>query len=396
MEIRNAAYIVSSVRTPVGKAQKGMLRNYRPEEMGAVAVRAAIDRVEGLSTDAVDDVLIGCAMPEGPQGLNMGRFVAQRAGLPDRVPGATVNRFCSSGLQTIVMATQSVITGQADVVVAGGSESMSLVPMSGFYFSADPQAVDADPDLYINMGNTAENVAEKYGVSREDQDAFSLRSHQRAVRAIDEGKFADEIVPLEVNEVMYHNSQSVAVKATVDVDEGPRRDTSLEALASLRPVFRAGGTVTAGNSSQMSDGAAASVVMSENVMSDLGVDPLARVVGFAVAGVAPEMMGIGPVDAVQMVLRQTGLKLKDIGVIELNEAFAAQALAVIRELGLDEEIVNVNGGAIALGHPLGCTGAKLTATLIHEMKRRQARYGICTMCIGGGMGAAAVIENMRL
>ncbi len=396
MEIRNAAYIVSSVRTPVGKAQKGMLRNYRPEEMGAVAVRAAIDRVEGLSTDAVDDVLIGCAMPEGPQGLNMGRFVAQRAGLPDRVPGATVNRFCSSGLQTIVMATQSVITGQADVVVAGGSESMSLVPMSGFYFSADPQAVDADPDLYINMGNTAENVAEKYGVSREDQDAFSLRSHQRAVRAIDEGKFADEIVPLEVDEVMYHNSQSVAVKATVDVDEGPRRDTSLEALASLRPVFRAGGTVTAGNSSQMSDGAAASVVMSENVMSDLGVDPLARVVGFAVAGVAPEMMGIGPVDAVQMVLRQTGLKLKDIGVIELNEAFAAQALAVIRELGLDEEIVNVNGGAIALGHPLGCTGAKLTATLIHEMKRRQARYGICTMCIGGGMGAAAVIENMRL
>ncbi len=396
MEIRNAAYIVSSVRTPVGKAQKGMLRNYRPEEMGAVAVRAAIDRVEGLSTDAVDDVLIGCAMPEGPQGLNMGRFVAQRAGLPDRVPGATVNRFCSSGLQTIVMATQSVITGQADVVVAGGSESMSLVPMSGFYFSADPQAVDADPDLYINMGNTAENVAEKYGVSREDQDAFSLRSHQRAVRAIDEGKFADEIVPLEVNEVMYHNSQSVAVKATVDVDEGPRRDTSLEALASLRPVFRAGGTVTAGNSSQMSDGAAASVVMSENVMSDLGVDPLARVVGFAVAGVAPEMMGIGPVDAVQMVLRQTGLKLKDIGVIELNEAFAAQALAVIRELGLDEEIVNVNGGAIALGHPLGCTGAKLTATLIHEMTRRQARYGICTMCIGGGMGAAAVIENMRL
>ncbi len=396
MEIRNAAYIVSSVRTPVGKAQKGMLRNYRPEEMGAVAVRAAIDRVEGLSTDAVDDVLIGCAMPEGPQGLNMGRFVAQRAGLPDRVPGATVNRFCSSGLQTIVMATQSVITGQADVVVAGGSESMSLVPMSGFYFSADPQAVDADPDLYINMGNTAENVAEKYGVSREDQDAFSLRSHQRAVRAIDEGKFADEIVPLEVDEVMYHNSQSVAVKATVDVDEGPRRDTSLEALASLRPVFRAGGTVTAGNSSQMSDGAAASVVMSENVMSDLGVDPLARVVGFAVAGVAPEMMGIGPVDAVQMVLRQTGLKLKDIGVIELNEAFAAQALAVIRELGLDEEIVNVNGGAIALGHPLGCTGAKLTATLIHEMTRRQARYGICTMCIGGGMGAAAVIENMRL
>ncbi len=396
MEIRNAAYIVSAVRTPVGKAQKGMLRNYRPEEMGAVAVRAAIDRVDGLSVDAIDDVLIGCAMPEGPQGLNMGRFVAQRAGLPDHVPGATVNRFCSSGLQTIVMATQAVITGQGDVVVAGGSESMSLVPMSGFYFSADPSAVDADPDLYINMGNTAENVAEQYGISREDQDAFSYRSHQRAIQAIDDQRFADEIVPLELDEMLYNNGETTAVKVIVDVDEGPRRDTSLDALAALRPVFRAGGSVTAGNSSQMSDGAAASVVMSENVMSDLGVDPLARVVGFAVAGVAPELMGVGPIEAVRKVLRRTGLKLKDIGVIELNEAFAAQALAVIRELGLDEEIVNVNGGAIALGHPLGCTGAKLTATLIHEMRRRQERYGICTMCIGGGMGAAAIIENVRL
>ncbi len=396
MEIKNAAYIVSSVRTPVGKAHRGALRDYRPEELGAAAVREAIRRVQGLEPELVDDVLIGCAMPEGPQGMNMGRIIAQRAGLPDAVPGATINRFCSSGLQTIVMASQSVVTGQADVVIAGGAESMSQVPMSGFYFSADPKAVAADRDIYVSMGNTAENVAEKYGISREDQDAFAYRSHKRAIDAIDGGRFDEEIVPVEIDYTLYDSGQTASIQNVLEVDEGPRRGTSLEALAALRPVFRAGGTVTAGNSSQMSDGAAASAVISENVMRDLGVDPMARIVGFAVAGVAPELMGIGPIEAVRKVLKQTGLKQEAVGIVELNEAFASQALAVIRELGLDEDIVNVNGGAIALGHPLGCTGAKLTSTLLHEMKRRGLQYGICTMCIGGGMGAAAVIENLMV
>ncbi len=388
------AYIVSSVRTAVGKAKKGTLRNTRPEEMGAVAVGEAIRRVPGLDPDRVDDVLIGCAMPEGPQGMNMGRIIAQKAGLPDHVPGATINRFCSSGLQTIVMATQAIMAGHLDVVVAGGAESMSLVPMSGFYFQPDPERVENDIDMYVSMGNTAENVAEKYGITREDQDRFALQSNLRAVAAITEGRFSEEIVPLALNEVVYAGGATQAVETVFAVDEGPRADTSLEALARLRPVFRMNGTVTAGNSSQMSDGAAAAVVMGEDVMRDLGVDPMGRVLGFAVAGVPPELMGIGPIGAIRKVLRQTGLSVKDIGLVELNEAFAAQALAVIREVGLREEIVNVNGGAIALGHPLGCTGAKLTATLLHEMKRRGVRYGICTMCIGGGMGAAAVIENL--
>ncbi|QXD14585.1 thiolase family protein [Rhodocaloribacter litoris] len=388
------AYIVSSVRTAVGKAKKGTLRNMRPEEMGAVAVRGALERVKGLAPEMVDDVLIGCAMPEGAQGMNMGRLIAQKAGLPDAVPGATINRFCSSGLQTIVMATQAIMTGQADVIVAGGSESMSLVPMTGFYFQPDPDLVARDIDAYINMGNTAENVAEKYGITREEQDRFALRSHERAIAAIEAGRFDEEIVPLPVHDVVYAGGATQAVETVFTVDEGPRADTSLEALARLKPVFRAGGTVTAGNASQMSDGAAAAVVMSGETMRELGVDPMGRVLGFAVAGVAPELMGIGPVDAIAKVLRLTGLSLADIGLIELNEAFAAQVLAVIKEAGLDEEIVNVNGGAIALGHPLGCTGAKLTATLLHEMKRRGTRYGIVTMCIGGGMGAAAVIENL--
>ncbi len=388
------AYIVSSVRTAVGKAKKGTLRNMRPEEMGAVAVRGALERVKGLTPEMVDDVLIGCAMPEGAQGMNMGRIIAQKAGLPDSVPGATINRFCSSGLQTIVMASQAIMTGQADVIVAGGSESMSLVPMTGFYFQPDPGLVEHDIDVYLNMGNTAENVAEKYGITREEQDRFALRSHERAIAAIEAGRFDEEIVPLPVHDVVYADGATQAVEVVFTVDEGPRADTSLEALARLKPVFRAGGTVTAGNASQMSDGAAAAVVMSGETMRELGVDPMGRVLGFAVAGVAPELMGIGPVDAIAKVLRLTGLSLDDIGLIELNEAFAAQALAVIREAGLDEEIVNVNGGAIALGHPLGCTGAKLTATLLHEMKRRGTRYGIVTMCVGGGMGAAAVIENL--
>lgn len=390
------AYIVSSVRTPVGKADRGSFRHVRPEELGANAVREAIRRVDGLEPESVDDVLIGCAFPEGPQGQNVGRIIAQKAGLPDEIPGATVNRFCSSGLQTIAMATQSIRSGFADIVVAGGAESMSMVPMTGFFFQPDPATVKDDIDVYVSMGITAENVAAKYEVSREDQDAFALRSHERAVDAIDSGRFEEEIVPLEVEEVLYHDGGADTKRRTVSTDEGPRRDTSLDALAGLRPVFRQGGTVTAGNSSQRSDGAAASVVMSGRKATELGVEPVARLIGFALAGVPPELMGIGPINAIRKVLEQTDLAVDEIGLVELNEAFAAQALAVIREIGFDEEIVNVNGGAIALGHPLGCTGAKLTATLIHEMQRRDVRYGICTMCVGGGMGAAGVIENVRV
>jgi acetyl-CoA acyltransferase len=389
------AYIVSSIRTPVAKARRGAFRHMRPEALGAAAVRGALERVSGLTDDKVDDVLIGCAFPEGPQGMNMGRIIALKAGLPNSVPGATINRFCSSGLQTIVMATQTIQAGWAECVVAGGAESMSLVPMSGFYFQPEPEAVRENIDMYVSMGITAENVASKYGVTREEQDAFALRSHQRATDAIRSGRFGEEIVSVDVEEVTVVDGERVERSLTLETDEGPRDDTSLEALARLRPVFHAKGTVTAGNASQTSDGAAASVVMSERLVRELGVEPLGRVVGFALAGVAPELMGIGPVDAVRRVLEQTGLSLEDIGLIELNEAFAAQALAVMRELELDEEIVNVNGGAIALGHPLGCTGAKLTATLLHELGRRKLRYGICTMCVGGGMGAAAVIENLQ-
>jgi acetyl-CoA acyltransferase len=392
----NNAYIVSSIRTPVGKAKRGAFRHVRPEALGAVAVRGAIEKVEGLSDDHIDDVLIGCAFPEGPQGMNMGRIIAQRSGLPDEVPGATINRFCSSGLQTIVMATQSVQSGWADCVVAGGAESMSLVPMSGFFFQPDPEAVTDDIDIYVSMGITAENVANKYGVSRNDQDAFALRSHQRAVDAIENGRFDEEIVSVDVEETIVEAGERVHNSRTVDRDEGPRKDTSTEALSKLRPVFQAKGTVTAGNASQTSDGAAASVVMSERLMKELGVDPLGRIASFALAGVEPAMMGIGPVEAIRRAVKHAGLTIDDIGLVELNEAFAAQALAVMREVGLDEEIVNVNGGAIALGHPLGCTGAKLTATLLHEMARRGVRWGICTMCVGGGMGAAAVIENLRI
>lgn len=396
------AYIVSSVRTAVGKANRGALRHFRPEEMGASAVRAAIGRVPGLEPENVDDVLVGCAFPEGPQGQNVGRIIAQKAGLPDEVPGATVNRFCSSGLQTIAMATQAISAGFADVVVAGGAESMSLVPMTGFFFQPDPATVQDDLNVFVSMGITAENVAEKYDVSREDQDRFALRSHERALDAIQAGRFDEEIVPLDVDEVVFadghpsNDGRTRHVRQVFSVDEGPRPDTSFEALSALRPVFRRGGTVTPGNASQRSDGAAAAVVMSERHMKELGVQPLARLVAFALAGVPPELMGVGPIDAIRKALKQADLALDDIGLVELNEAFAAQALAVIREVGLDERTVNVNGGAIALGHPLGCTGAKLTATLIHEMRRRGVRYGICTMCVGGGMGAAGIIENLML
>ena len=390
------AVIVTSLRTPVAKAKRGTLRYMRPEAMGAAAVRAAVERTPNLTSDRVDDVLMGCAFPEGPQGMNIGRIIAQMAGLPDSVPGATINRFCSSGLQTIAMAVQSVSAGWADCVVAGGTESMTLVPMSGYYFLPDPTVASQNPNVYVSMGNTAENLAEQYQISREEQDRFALQSHRKALDAIATGSFSSETVPLEVNSTTFEHGRPKEWSVTLSADEGPRSDTSLEALARLRPVFRRGGTVTAGNASQMSDGAAASIVMSEEMARRLGATPLARMAGFAVAGVPPEVMGIGPVDAVRKVLRQTGLELNDIGLVELNEAFAAQALSVIRELELDETIVNIHGGAVALGHPLGCTGAKLTATLLHAMVRRRVRWGICTMCIGGGMGAAAVFENLAI
>ncbi len=396
MEARNGAYIVASTRTAVGKANRGTLKHVRPEEMGAEAVKGAIGRVPGLEPEMVDDVLIGCAFPEGPQGMNMGRIVAQKAALPDEVPGATINRFCSSGLQTIAMASQAITAGYADTVVAGGTESMSMVPMSGFFFQPDPGTVKNDVDVYVSMGITAENVAEKYDVSREEQDRFALQSHERALDAIESGRFDEEITPLHVEETLMQNGHPETVETNFKTDEGPRADTSLEALGKLSPVFRRKGTVTAGNSSQRSDGAAATVVMSERRMNELGAEPMARLVGFALAGVPPELMGIGPINAISKVLKQTGLSTDDIGLVELNEAFAAQALAVIRETGFSEDIVNVNGGAIALGHPLGCTGAKLTATLLHEMQRRGVKYGLCTMCVGGGMGAAGVFKNLRL
>jgi acetyl-CoA acyltransferase len=401
MNATNDAYIVSSVRTPVGKAEKGTLANYRPEDLGAEAVKGAMDRVDGLEPDMIDDVLMGCAFPEGPQGMNVGRIIARKAGLPDRVPGATVNRFCSSGLQTIAQASQRIATGTAEVIVAGGAESMSQVPMSGFFFQPDPELTDDDIGTYVSMGITAENVAEKYDVSREDQDRFALRSHERAADAIDSGRFDEELVPLTVEETHYqsvngHAGEQTEVETELTVDEGPRRDTNLEVLSQLPAAFKKGGTVTPGNSSQRSDGGAATVVMSGTRVDDLGVDPLGALRGFAVAGVDPELMGIGPAEAIPTVLEQTGLEVEDIGLVELNEAFASQSLAVIREVGLDEDRVNVNGGAIALGHPLGCTGAKLTATLLHEMIRREVRYGLCTMCVGGGMGAAGVIENLKV
>ncbi len=392
MKTSSSAYIVSSLRSAVGKAHRGTLRNVRPEDMAARLVRATLDTAPDLPDEMVDDVLIGCAMPEGAQGMNVGRLIAQKAKLPDSVPGATMNRFCSSGLQTIAMATQAISSGFADVVVAGGVESMSQIPMTGFYYQPDPDMIREDPDVYVSMGNTAENVAEKYQISREEQDRFALQSHIRALEAIQSGKFAQEIVPLDIIRDTVIDGKPVRDEVVFDTDEGPRAGSSLEALARLRPVFRQGGSVTAGNSSQMSDGAAASLIVSESALQEYNLTPLARLVGFAVAGVAPEVMGIGPIAAIPKVLKQTGLKTSDIGLVELNEAFASQSLAVIRETGFDESIVNVNGGAIALGHPLGCTGAKLTATLLHEMRRRNVRYGICTMCIGGGMGAAAVFE----
>jgi acetyl-CoA acyltransferase len=388
------AVIVAAARTAVGKATRGVLNGTRPDDMAAAAIKAVVERTPALDPKEIDDVIVGCAMPEAEQGLNMARAALLRAGLPVEVPGQTVNRFCSSGLQTIALAAQQIMTGMGDVVVAGGAESMSMVPMTGHHFAPNPEIAELNPDLYLGMGLTAENVAKQYGVNREDQDAFALRSHQRAIAAIEGGRFKGEIVPLEVERVWFEGGRSQRATFTFDTDEGPRRDTSAAALAKLKPVFAANGTVTAGNSSQTSDGAAAVLLMSREKADALGLKPLARFVSFAVAGVPPEIMGIGPVAAVPKALKLAGLTLDQIDVIELNEAFAAQAIAVIRALEMDEEKVNVNGGAIALGHPLGCTGAKLTVQIVNELKRRGGRYGMVTMCIGGGMGAAGIFERL--
>jgi acetyl-CoA acyltransferase len=388
------AVVVDCLRTAVGKAPRGTLRNSRPDDLAAACVRALLTKYPQVPKDEVDDVILGCAMPEAESGMNMARQAALRAGLPDIVPGVTINRFCSSGLQAIAMAADRIRAGGAEIIVAGGSESMSLIPRGGNKLAPNPWFVDHRPEVYMNMGLTAEQLQQKYSISREEQDAFSMRSHQNAVRAQVEGKFQEEIVPFEVETVMPNGAKPHVSKAVFDRDEGPRADTSVEALGKLKPVFHANGTVTAGNSSQTSDGGAAALVMSERKAKELGLKPMARFVSFSAGGVPPEIMGIGPVIAIPKALALAGLKLEDIGLIELNEAFAVQALAVIRRAGLDLEKVNVNGGAIALGHPLGCTGAKLTATILREMERRQARYGMVTMCVGGGQGAAGIFERM--
>jgi acetyl-CoA acyltransferase len=388
-----SAYIVTALRTAVGKAKKGTLKDFRPDEMLSTVISELVKKTPNLNPAEIDDVIIGCAFPEGEQGLNIARIASLRAGLPVNVPAITINRFCSSGLQSIAFAAERIMLGYADIIIAGGVESMSLVPMTGNKFSANPYLAENYPEVYISMGLTAERVAEKYQITRQMQDEFALKSHQKALKAIQDGKFKDEIVPLKVvNKYINGKGEKIIEEKIFDTDEGPRADTSLEKLAQLKPAFKEGGTVTAGNSSQMSDGAAGVVVMSEEKVKELGLKPIARFVSFAVAGVPPEIMGIGPVEAIPKALKLAGLKLEDIGLIELNEAFAAQTLAVIKLAGLNEKIINVNGGAIALGHPLGCTGAKLTVTLLNEMKRRNVKYGMVTMCIGGGMGAAGIFE----
>jgi acetyl-CoA acyltransferase len=387
--------IASSVRTPVGRAFKGTLRASRPDELAAVAIQGALERVPQVDAREIEDVILGCAMPEAEQGMNVARTASLRAGLPVEVSAMTINRFCSSGLQAIAMAAERIGSGGAEIIVAGGTESMTMVPMGGNKISPNPWLVEHYPDAYLTMGLTAERVAKRLGIRREAADEFSLRSHQKALAAIAAGKFEEETVAVTVSFTSPNGSKPKRQEIVFKVDEGPRADTSLGALAALKPAFHARGTVTAGNSSQMSDGAAAAVVMSADRAKQLGIQPLARYVSFATAGYKPEEMGLGPVFAIPKALKLAGLKLSDIDVIELNEAFAAQALGVIQEAGLDPERVNPNGGAIALGHPLGCTGAKLTATITRELKRRKARYGVVTMCVGGGMGAAGIFENLN-
>jgi acetyl-CoA acyltransferase len=389
------AVVVSAVRTAVGKAPRGILKDTRPDDVAAIVIKEAVSRVPGLKMEEVDDVVLGCAFPESDQGLNLARVVAMRAGFPHTVPGQTVNRFCSSGLQAIASAAYEIMVGAEEVMVAGGVEFMSQVPIMGLTPSPNPYLVVHNPQVYTSMGLTAENVAEKFGVSREDQDRFALSSHQKAAKAIKEGKFKEEVIPILAKVKEVKEDGTVVVKEVVfDTDEGVRYDASLEGMAALKPVFKNKGTVTAGNSSQTSDGAAAVVLMSREKAERMGVKPMAAFRSFAVAGVPPEVMGIGPAYAVPKALKLAGLTLDQIGLIELNEAFASQSLYVIRHLGLNLDIVNVNGGAIAVGHPLGCTGAKLTTGLLYEMKRRNVRYGLVTMCIGGGMGAAGVFERV--
>ncbi len=386
--------IASSVRTPVGRAFKGTLRATRPDELAAVAIKGALDRVPQLDQKEIEDVILGCAMPEAEQGMNVARIASLRAGLPVEVSAVTINRFCSSGLQAIAMAAERIMAGGAEVMVAGGTESMSMIPMGGNKISPNPWLVDHYPDSYLSMGLTAERVAQRFGITRQQCDEFSFRSHQKALAAIAAGKFEDETVAVPVSFSTPNGSKPKRQEISFKTDEGPRADTSVEALGALKAAFHVKGVTTAGNSSQMSDGAAAAVVMSADRAKALGIKPIARYVAFATAGYKPEEMGIGPVFAIPKALKLAGLKLTDIDVIELNEAFAAQSLAVIKEAGLDPERVNPNGGAIALGHPLGCTGAKLTASVIRELKRRKARYGMVTMCVGGGMGAAGIFENL--
>ncbi len=389
------AVIVAGARTAVGKAGRGSLRHVRPDDLAAAVVADLLRRVPEADPKQIEDVVLGCAFPEGEQGMNLARVVALRAGLPTDVPGMTVNRFCSSGLQTIAIAAEKIMCGFADIMIAGGVESMSIVPMGGYKPAPNPHLMDHLPEVYMSMGHTAEEVAKRYHVTREDQDRFALASHQKATAAIGQGKFKEEIVPLNVKEKTFaENGKLQVTERTFDTDEGPRPDTSLEVLGKLRPVFQMNGTVTAGNSSQTSDGAAAVMLMSREKAEQLGVKPLAVFRGFMLGGVDPDVMGIGPVAAVPKLLEKTGVRMQDIDLIELNEAFASQSIAVIRELGLDPGKVNVNGGAIALGHPLGCSGAKLTVTILGELARRSQHYGLVTMCIGGGMGAAGLIERI--
>ncbi len=387
------AYILASYRTPGCRANKGKLKDVRPDDLAAVAIKGLMERT-GVDPQRIEDVYLGCAFPEGEQGMNMGRVAAMKAGLPMEVPGQTINRFCCSGVQTISLASERIMAGFADCIIAGGAESMSCVPLGGNKYSANPDLVLDWPESYSSMGITAELVAEKYGIDRLAMDTFAAASHAKAAAAIEAGRFEDEIIPVEVEKTVLVNGKMQRTKETVTVDDGVRPGTTVESLAKLRPVFKLNGPVTAGNSSQMTDGAAVSMVVSEDFLKEIGKDPTARFVAYAVKGVPPEVMGIGPVAAIPAALKLAGLSQSDLGLIELNEAFAAQALAVIQELGLDPEMINVNGGAISMGHPLGCTGAKLTATLLHEMGRRKSRYGMVSMCIGGGMGAAGIFERL--